>query len=218
MVVTKLEYQKRDPNRVNLYVDNKFFCGISIDTLAKELLYEGLNIDEETLDRITFEELRNRFFNRVLEYISKNPKTEFQIYKYLKDLRFKKRNIWYKEDLQIDWDNIFEGIVSRLKELRLINDEEYARMFVQSRLRNRPRGKGILVSELISKGVNREIAQMVCDEEVDDEYDVLRRVFKKKFKGKKFDRKDTKMISFLMRKGFSWDLIEKLEYDTEEQE
>ena len=41
MIVTKLEYQKRDPNRVNLYIDGKIFCGISDDTLAKESLYDG---------------------------------------------------------------------------------------------------------------------------------------------------------------------------------
>ena len=216
MVITKLEYQKRNPDRVNVYIDGRFFLGISLDTLAKESLYEGLNIDEETLDRITYDELKIRFQNRVLEYISRNPRTEFQILKYLKELRFKKKGVWYKEDIQIEWDSMFETIITRLKELRLINDEEYARLFVQSRLRSRPRGKSVLVSELISKGVDRETAQMVCDEEVEDEYDVLKRLFNKKFKGKKFNNRDSKMIGFLLRKGFSWDLIERLKNDTEE--
>lgn len=218
MIVTKIEYQKRDPNRVNLYIDNRFFCGISIDTLAKELLYEGLSIDEDTLERITYEELNDRFFNRVIDYLSKSPKTELQINRYLKDLKFKKRGIWYKEDIQIDWEKMFNEILGRLKGLMLLNDEEYARMFVQSRLRSRPRGKNVLISELISKGVSKDIAQRVCDEEIEDEYEVLKKTFRKRFKERKFDRNDSKMVGFLLRKGFSWDLIEKLEYDTQEQE
>lgn len=217
MIVTKLEYQKRNPNRVNIYIDNNFFCGISINTLARELLYEGMNIDEQTLEKIVYKELEDRFLNRAIEYISRSAKTEFQVNRYLKDLKFKKRGIWYREDIQVDWDNMFLNIVNRLKELHLLDDEEYARMFVQSRLSNRPRGKNILISELLSKGVDREIAQRVCDEEVEDEYLVLKRVFEKKFKGNKFDRNDSRMVNFLLRKGFSWDLIEKLEYDTEEQ-
>lgn len=218
MIVTKLEYQKKDPNRVNLYIDGKFFCGISVDTLAKESLYDGLSITEDTLERISYNELQSRLQNRAMEYLSKGPKTEFQIFKYLKELRFKKKGVWYKEDLHIDWDSMFEKIVGRLKDFHLINDEEYARMFVQSRLRNRPRGKNILISELLSKGVSKEIARLVCDEEITDEYEVLKDTFKKKFKGRTFNREDSKMVGFLMRKGFSWDLIERLEYDTEEQE
>lgn len=213
MLITKLEYQKRDPKRVNLYVEGKFFCGISIDTLAKEALYEGLNIEKEVLDRIVKEDLKFRFFSRVLEYISKSPKTEFQIKKYLKELRFKKKNNWYKEGLEIDWEGIIDDIVLKLKELKYIDDENYARIFVQSRMRVKPRGKSVLISELISKGVSKDIAQMVCDEEIEDEYELLKRTFRKKYKGRRFDKNDSKMVGFLYRKGFSWDLIEKLSDD-----
>lgn len=213
MLITKLEYQKRDPKRVNLYVEGKFFCGISIDTLAKEALYEGLNIEKEVLDRIVKEDLKFRFFSRVLEYISKSPKTEFQIKKYLKELRFKKKNNWYKEGLEIDWESIIDDIVLKLKELKYIDDENYARIFVQSRMRVKPRGKSVLISELISKGVSKDIAQMVCDEEIEDEYELLKRTFRKKYKGRRFDKNDSKMVGFLYRRGFSWDLIEKLSDD-----
>ncbi len=216
MVITKLEYQKRNSDRVNLYLDGKFFCGISIDVLTREFLYEGLEIEEDRLQRIVYDEIKGRFFSRVLEYISKSPKTKFQVYRYLKELQFKKKGVWYKEDMEIEWNNMFDSIVFKLEELKYINDEEYARLFVQSRLRGKPRGKSVLLSELVSKGIDREIAQMVCDEEVTDEYEVLKNLFEKKFKGRVFDGKDSKMISFLIRKGFSWDLIERFKNDTEE--
>lgn len=213
MIVSKLEYQKRDPKRVNLYIDGKFYCGISIDTLAKHSLYDGLVIEEDVLNNILVEEISLRFWNRVLEYISKSPKSEFQILKYLKELRFKKKGIWYKEDLEIEWDTLFSKTVERLKKYKYIDDENFARMFVQSRLRVKPRGKSVLVGELLSKGVSKDIAQRVCDEEVEDEYDVLKKTFEKKYRGKKFDIKDSKMVNFLLRKGFSWDLIQRLERD-----
>ncbi len=213
MRVTKIEYQKRDPNRVNIYIDEQFFCGISLDTLAKENLYEGLNVDEHTLERIVQTDLMSRFLTRVTEYLSHSPKTEFQVLRYLRNLKFKKKDIWFKQDINLEWDIFFEEIVSKLKKYKYIDDENFARMFVQSRLRSKPRGKSVLIGELLSKGVSREIADTVCEQEVVDELDILRNSFEKRYRGRVFDIKDQKMVNFLLRKGFSWDLIEQYSKD-----
>ena len=213
MRVTKIEYQKRDPNRVNIYIDESFFCGISLDTLASENLYEGLEIDDSVIESILQKDLRSRFLTRVMEYISRSPKTEFQIKRYLRELKFKKRDIWFKGDILIDWDEFFNEILKKLKEYKYIDDESFARSFVSSRLRNKPRGKSVLISELISKGVSKDISEMVCNEDMGDELDILRKAFEKRFKEKKFDIKDQKMVGYLLRKGFSWDLIEQFNRD-----
>ena len=213
MRVSKIEYQKRDSNRVNLYIDGDFFCGISLDTLASENLYEGLDISEEVLDRLLQRDLKSRFLTRVTEYLSHSPKTEFQIYRYLKNLKFKKKNTWFKEDINIDWEKLFNEIVEKLKEYKYIDDESFSRSFVQSRMRNKPRGKSVLIGELMAKGVSKEIAERVCSEEIIDELELLKNTFEKKYRGKNFDIKDSKMVSFLQRKGFSWDLIERFNRD-----
>lgn len=216
MVITKIEYQKKDPERVNIYVDGEFFCGISLNVLAQENLYEGLTIDEQTLDRILKEDLESRFMNRAVEYLSHTIKTEFQVRQYLKNLKFKKKGVWFNEDIQLDWDSLFEQIIDSLKKYKYIDDEEFAHAFVQSRLNVKPRGKSVLISELLSKGVNKEIAQRVCDEEITDELEVLRNAFRKRFKDEKFNIQNQKMVGYLLRKGFSWDLIEQFERNESE--
>lgn len=213
MIVTKVQYQKKDPNRVNLYIDGVFFCGISLDTLASENLYEGLEIGQDVLDRVIQKDLESRFLTRVTDYLSHGPKTEFQIQRYLKNLKYKKKDIWFQEDVDIDWDILFENVVNKLKKYKYINDKEYARSFVSSRLRNKPRGKSVLVSELISKGVSKDIAQVVCDELVDDEFEILQKTFEKRFRDQKFSKDNQKMVGYLLRKGFSWDLIVQLSKD-----
>lgn len=217
MRVTKIEYQKKDPNRVNLYIDEQFFCGISLDTLASENLYEGLDIEQEVIDRILERDLKSRFLMRVTEYLSRSPKTEFQVLKYLKELRYKKKGAWFKEDVDIDWEKLFNEIVNKLKEYKYIDDREFAKSFVSSRLRNKPRGKSVLISELISKGVSKDIAQEVCNENITDELDLIRKTFEKKYRNQTFDISNQKMIAYLFRKGFSWDLIEQFsQYEPEE--
>jgi SOS response regulatory protein OraA/RecX len=65
------------------------------------------------------------------------------------------------------------------------------------------------VSELISKGVDKEIAIKVTDALVEDEYDILKKTYYKKYKKYKLDLSETKKISYLQRKGFSYSLIKK---------
>ncbi len=216
MVISQITVQKKDPSRVSVFVDGVFNCGISVDVLAKLNLYEGKEITQDILDSAVREDLYVRFLNRAVDNLSRSPKTEFQIRRYLKDLQFKKKNIWYEESSNIEWNDIFDFVVKKLKEYKYIDDESFAKAFVSSRIRNKPRGKSILIGELLSKGVSKEIAERVCNELVDDEYDLLVRTFRKRFKERKFDKRDSKMVGFLSRKGFSWDLIEKFSQDESE--
>jgi regulatory protein len=210
VIITKIEQQTRNVSRLNLYIDDQFCAGISTNTLAKFNLYKGKDIDQKTLDDILYQELKHRFFDRAANYLTRAPKTTFQLRRYLKDLRYKKKGKWFDEDLNINFEEIFDEIVKRLEDMKLLNDEEFARMFVSSRIRNKPRGKFILVSELISKGVDKEIAKTVTDELVEDEYDILKKTFYKKYKSYNLDLSETKKIAYLQRKGFSYDLIKKL--------
>jgi regulatory protein len=207
--ITDLQSQKRDSSRVNVYIDEEFFCGASVDTIVKFQIYVGKIITQDEIDLFLRFELENKFLNRSLTYLSRSPKTESQIRQYLKNLAYKKKGSWYT-DISIDeLENIFEKIVSKLKTYKYLDDKIFAEMFVRDRVRMKPRGKQVLLMELISKGVDKEIATEVIDTLVIDEYEVLKKVYYKKYKDEKLMKEDRKKIDFLMRKGFNWDLIEK---------
>jgi len=209
MKVTKLSSQKKDPSRVNLYIDGKFFFGITLDNLARFGIYVGKELQEEEVSKIQTYELKSRFLSRATEYISKSIKTEFQLRRYLKDLSFKKKNVWYSNIEEEELEKIFNDIIHKLKQYGYLNDSVFAEQFILSRIKNKPRGKSILISELLSKGVSKEIAESKVEELVEDEYQVLKEVYRKKYKDEKIGMDDRKKIDFLRRKGFDWDLIEK---------
>lgn len=209
MIITKLEQQKRNSSRLNLYIDEEFVAGISSNTLAKFNLYKGKEITEKVLKELLYEEVKRRFSDRAINYLARAPKTEFKIRQYLRDLQYKKKGKWFDKNANIDFEKIFDEIVEKLKEMSLLDDQEYARLFVSSRIKNRPRGKFVLVSELLSKGVNKEIAIKVTDELIEDEYDILKKTYYKRYKEEDFDIADRKKIAYLQRKGFSYDLIKK---------
>jgi regulatory protein len=217
VIITEISSQKNKQDRFNIYIDGEFFAGISSLTLAKENLYKGLEIEEERLNNILLLELENRIFDRVVNNISNTPKTEFQIKRYIKDLIYKKRGKWFSKDFPIEEEDLISKIVTKLLEYKFLDDEAYARMFVQSRIRNKPRGKFVLIRELVKKGIKKDIAIKVCDELIDDEYDILKKTYQKKYKDENITMDDSKKIQYLQRKGFNWDLIKKyIDDDTRE--
>ena len=56
MEITKLEIQKNNKDRVNLYLDEKYYSGISLELVVREHLKVGLDIDEEYLRNLILED------------------------------------------------------------------------------------------------------------------------------------------------------------------
>jgi len=209
MKITALESQKKDPSRVSVYVDGIFYCGVSVNNIAKYSLYAGKDVEEKTLEDMKFAELVERFLNRAVTFLERAPKTEKQVRQYLKELAFKKKGKWFEELEGEELSKIVEIVVGRLNEYKYLDDKRFAEIFVSSRMRTKPRGKDILTMELISKGVSKDIALEVVTELVEDEYSLLQQTYYKKYKEEKLRRDDRKKIDYLRRKGFSWDLIEQ---------
>lgn len=209
MKVTKLKTQKKDPSRVNMYIDEEFVCGVSLNCVAEFNLYPGKDITNEEVLQIQKKEIYNRFLSRAMGYLSRTIRTEYQIRRYLKDLSFKKKGLWYTDISKEEFEKTFNEIIEKIKSYGYIDDAKYAEQFILSRTKNKPRGKSILISELMSKGVSKEIAFEKVEEMVEDEYEVLDHLYRKKYKEEVLNRTDRKKINYLQRKGFSWDLIER---------
>jgi len=209
MKITALESQKKDPSRVSVYVDGIFYCGVSVNNIAKYSLYVGKDVEEKTLENMKFAELVERFLNRTVNFLERAPKTEKQVKQYIKELAFKKKGQWFEELNNEDLGKISEIVLGKLNEYQYIDDRRYAELFVSSRMRTKPRGKDILVMELISKGISKDIASEVVNNLVEDEYGLLKQTYYKKYKEEKMTMEDRKKVDFLRRKGFKWDLIEQ---------
>jgi regulatory protein len=63
--------------------------------------------------------------------------------------------------------DLVEGAIDRLTDLGMLDDAQFARLWVESRDRARPRGRRALGAELSRLGVDRETASAVLDERAD---------------------------------------------------
>jgi regulatory protein len=68
-------------------------------------------------------------------------------------------------------EELVTGAIERLVELGVLDDEAFARAWVESRDRARPRGERALRSELARKGIDRQLADDVLEERAIDQPD-----------------------------------------------
>lgn len=115
---------------------------------------------------------------------------------------------------------IIERVIISLKDHKFLNDEDFARQFIEQRLRFKPKSLRIIKMELKQKGVEQEIIeQAFANLQKNSEEDISQNDLEsaKKLVEKKIDKyRDLpkqvvyqKLGSFLARRGFDWDTIKK---------
>jgi regulatory protein len=183
MTITKIEKQKRNKDRWNVFIDGIFACGINSDTFLKYQLKTGDNIDENML-----REIRN--FDEYL--FSKKIAFDFLSYRIRSEKEIKDK----LKGKDISQSSI-ERTIEHLKELKLINDEEFARQLITEKLSGKTVGKSVL-RQFFSE---------------DDEKEFVKTNFDKYFRrveGLEKQQKRKKMFDYLARKGFDFEIIKQV--------
>ncbi|HID11107.1 MAG TPA: RecX family transcriptional regulator, partial [Candidatus Latescibacteria bacterium] len=103
----------------------------------------------------------------------------------------------------------------RLEELGLLDDKEFARAWVEERLRLRPRWRRALREELARKGISREVVEEALHEGLFgvEEYEVAERLLRgmeRRYRNLDPERALRRMQDFLLRRGFTWEIVKKV--------
>jgi len=205
--VTRIERQKKDKKRYSLFVDDKFVLGISQETLANLGLKVGDKIDNDRLNDIEQKEGISQAKEFALKLLSFRPRSK----KELED-RLKKKGFV---------GGVIEQTLNRLEELNLIDDQKFASMWVEEKLRYRPTGRRVLERELYLKGIEKDIIQEVLDKVysgLDEKELALKILEKKKKQYAKLDEDVAKrrINNLLLRRGFSYQTIASIFYKWKE--
>ena len=146
--ITALRFQKRNKNRVNVYLDGQFAFGLAAIEAAH--LRVGQTLSDADIARLRKQDEVERAFEHALNFLSYRPRSEAEV----------RRNL-RKKDVG---DEIVETVVERLTRAGLLNDRDFACYWVENRLQFNPRGARALRHELWQKGVpNSIIADTLAD-------------------------------------------------------
>lgn len=193
--ITKVKQQKNE-ERVNVYLDGKFAFGISLEAALKHGLEKGKHVTQEFIDNLQDEAEEEKVYNRVLRFATTRPRSEKEV------------RDWFKRKKVLP--SVIEPVFNRLKSLSLVNDEEFARWWVQQRAEFRQKSRRVLGLELRQKGVAREISEKVLENaDIPKEVDLAKKAATKKLRTLRGDLNENKkkLSDFLARRGFSWDTV-----------
>ena len=112
-------------------------------------------------------------------------------------------------------DLLIEDVVASLEQAGDLNDEKFARFWVESRMHMNPAGDVVLKHELKRNGISEDLIEAVLTEKAEkyNEYEIALSMAKDRFERlKKLDRrKATKRIyDYLLRRGFKYDNIRRV--------
>ena len=189
--ITRLEIQKNNQNRANLYLDDKFFAGISLELCIKHHLKVGLEIEEDFLSELILEDEKVKAFDKAINYISSALKTTKQIRDYLRKKDYNPQTI--------------DHVINKMIEYKYLDDEQYCRAFVSSY--SSKYGKHKLVAALKSKGVSESIIDKIL-EEGKELKNSIESVAEKYLKNKeRTPEVFAKLSRFLYSRGYEFDQI-----------
>jgi len=193
--ITAINSQRRNPNRYSIFIDGEFVLGIDEKTVEDMDLRVGKLVDEKDLKKITSQEELNKAQAYALMLLGYRERS-------LREIKMRMRQKGYEEKL-------IEKVVKYLKDRNLINDERFARLWAESRIK-KGYGSWRIQSELEQKGVNREMADEILKDlysginEVQIALDLVR---KKKGVLKESQRLTERVSNLLRRRGFSFEVI-----------
>ncbi len=192
MQITNIKQQQKFTDRYSIFVDNKYSFSLSELALINAELKIGKELTSVELVNLKSESVFDKAYNRVLNLISRRPRSEWEIRDYL---RRKKEP-----------EDIIEKLIRKLSDRRLINDLAFAQAWVENRRLLKSISKRKLQQELRAKRVNDEIINEVLNNDETDEVQVLRDLVAKKREQTRY-KEDIKLMQYLSRQGFSYNDI-----------
>lgn len=195
--ITDLKQGVRNPDRVNVYVNEKFLCSLDIAQVVDFGIKIGREISLERMEELKKASEFGKLYQRTLEWVLVRPRSEKECRDYL-----------YKKIFEKKLDKIYiNRIVEKLKVKKYLDDYRFAEYYVENRFVKKGASMKRLKMELIKKGVSKEIIEEVLvDSERNDKDEILKIIIKKRAKYPE----DEKLISYLCRQGFQYDLVLEL--------
>ena len=204
VTITKITRKKNKKPMYGVYVDGAFGFDVSNEVLMKFSLHVGDTLDNEKVEQIVTGEGMYRAQQIAVNYLSYRPRSTKEVVTHLR-----------KKGFAVE---LARNIASHLQKKEMINDTEFARMFVRDKLKRKPTGTAMLRQLLLGRGIAPNIIERVLHEIVTDE-DQQRAA--EELANKRLAHAHTSLASlelakrkrrlfeYLLRRGFSSDIATK---------
>ena len=191
--ITDITPQIKDKRRCNIYVDGRFCCGLTLETVIKNRIKVGQIVSPERLAEIQLESEKNTAFDKALTHLSATQKTEKEV----RDFLAKKGYL----------PAVVDYAVEKLRSYQFLDDGAYAESYVGFAAKRK--GGKLIRMELRGKGISDEKIDLALDKLGEEqELQTVTSILEKYMRGKTGDKQTfQKAYRYLMGKGFDYEII-----------
>jgi regulatory protein len=191
-VVTTLEIQKKNKERVNVYLDGEY--AFSVDLMTAARLRKGQQLTDEEIAELKEGDSLSRAVDRAVRFLAYRPRSIAEIRRTLAEKKTP--------------EDVIEAAIEHLSRLGYVDDEAFANFWVENRSTFKPLSPRALRYELRRKGVkDADIEAALGDLDVTDAASRAARSQVRAHRHKTRDVFRAKMSAFLQRRGFDFDVI-----------
>jgi len=191
--VTNITQQRRRKDRFSIYIDGSYRLSLAQDQLADAALRVGDELADADITRLAQQSEVGKALDRAYNFLSFRSRSRQEMARYFRDKK-------YDADL-------IEFLIQRLEVQDLINDERFAREWVEARQLASPRSRIHLQAELREKGIASDIIEvaMASTAATDEGAAIMALIAGKRLRQRYPE--DQKLIRYLAGKGFRYDAI-----------
>jgi regulatory protein len=190
MKITSIKQQVKNPERVSIFIDEKYIFSLSLDELVKYKLKNNQEFSEGEIKKFKKISEDGKLKARALAWVLSRPHSTRE----LKDYLYRK-----KADPALS-----DSLIEEFTRKNYLNDFKFAEWLVDVHER-RGKSNRQIQAELFKKGINRDIAEEVMKKQGSNEEERLKALIVKK--GNRYKNDPLKFKQYLLRQGFSYDLI-----------
>ena len=194
--ITALKAQKKNPNRINIYLDGEY--GFGLARIVAGWLKIGQILSEENIEQLKQQDTFEVAYQKGLRFLSYRPRSESEMQRKLNEQGFEAAAI--------------NTAIQRFIENGSLGDERFARDWVENRSAFRPRSKRMLAMELRQKGIAEEEIQKALAATEDENSLAYHTAvsYARRLAGVDWETFRKRLGGFLARRGFSYGTIAPL--------
>ena len=210
MKITDITLQAHNKHRVNISVDGAYRVSLDVFQVGELGIKVGREYTEAELAALEDESQFGILYTRAVEYCMMRPRSVSELRDYLwrktrpTKRRTKTGKVIERPALNPD---IAPRVLQRLQEKRYLDDEKFARFWLEHRFVQKGASVRRLRLELVQKGIERQLIDRLIAENIRSDAEELQKIIAKK--RHRYVGNHQKFVAYLMRQGFSYEAIQE---------
>lgn len=205
-LITKISQAVKNPDRVNIYINNQFWVGLGKNDLITLKLVSGRELTELEKQEIESASSKGKVIERAMRFALLRPRSCAEVKDYLVH-----RNKIEEEEA--------DSVITYLQDREILSDEKFAQWYLDYKLSSGVNGINKIKTELLKKKVSMQIITALLEklntnEEFQNEQHIKIKEFADKIiktiKARNNYELKSKLVQRLMARGFKYNDIKEV--------